>query len=99
VVGMDMIIGRSLTLLNPSRTYGPSAGVTTTRAGTCRVFEETAPPRKVTMSSDVWPNDVSASDFSRFLRGVIGAHSPLLSRQERRGLSHGAKNHRDVHGV
>ena len=32
--------GRSLTPLNPSRTYGPSVGVTTTRAGKCRLCHE-----------------------------------------------------------
>jgi hypothetical protein len=37
VVGMEMIIGRSLTPLIASRTMGASAGVATTRAGKCRM--------------------------------------------------------------
>lgn len=42
VVGMEAIVGRFLTPLNPSRTYGPSAGVTTNRAGKCRMSSGTA---------------------------------------------------------
>src|SRR6266849_793498 len=42
-VGMDMIIGRSLTPLNSSTTVGSvRVGVTTTRAGKCRMSLETA---------------------------------------------------------
>jgi hypothetical protein len=51
VVVMGMIIRRSLTPLNYSRTLRPtvdvrrSAAVTTTRAGRCRMFVETAPAK------------------------------------------------------
>jgi hypothetical protein len=41
---MDMIIGRFLTALNSSKTIGSvRAGVTTTRAGNCRISVGTAP--------------------------------------------------------
>ena len=46
-----MIIGRSLTPLNPSKTYGRAAGVTTTRAGKCRMSVWTA--RMLRRDSDV----------------------------------------------
>jgi hypothetical protein len=39
---MEKIIGRFLTPLNPSRTHGPSADVTTNRAGKCRMSLGTA---------------------------------------------------------
>ena len=78
VVVMGMIIGRSLTPLNSSRTVQASAGATTTRAGKCGMPVRTAPRSIRLDASAKWT--VVAHD-SNHTRGR--GDSPPLSRVSR----------------